>query len=236
MKYNLAIVEDDITQINIFKHYLKKYQKEKSVDFNIFTYEDGAEITLDYEAKYDIIFLDIEMKQQDGMTTAQEIRKVDQDVIIIFATNIVQYAISGYSVGALSFLLKPIPYFAFASELTKSIEKINKRHYKPIVITTKDGLIKLTSNEIMFVESFRHNLMIHTHKQVYNIRATIKSMEEDLASFHFEKCNSGYLVNLAYVRGVKNDEVLIDKHRLKISRPKKKAFMEALLQYLGDVT
>lgn len=235
MKYNIAIVEDYIDQIDILKSYINKYSEEKKAEFNIFVYEDGDEIIYEYEAKYDIIFLDIEMKRLDGMTTARKIRQFDQDVIIIFVTNMVQYAISGYSVGALSFLLKPVPYFAFASELTKSIDKINKRKHKHILVQTKNGITKLATNEVMFIESFRHNIIIHTPAETYNTRGTIKALEEELSGYHFYKCNSGYLINLAYVAAVKNDEVIIGARRLKISRPKKKSFMEALVQYLGEV-
>ena len=113
MKYSIAVVEDNPQFNEKLKQYLEKFSKENQVEFNIFSFTDGDEITSDYEAKYDIIFLDVEMKRLDGMTAAQKIREFDSDVIIIFITNMAQYAIGGYSVGALSFLLKPLPYFAF---------------------------------------------------------------------------------------------------------------------------
>ena len=78
-------------------------------------FADGVDILEDYRAVYDIIFLDVEMKHLDGMTTAERIRQMDADVILIFITNMAQYAIRGYSVGALDYVLKPVPYLPLGS-------------------------------------------------------------------------------------------------------------------------
>lgn len=233
MKYRIAIVEDNQPSAELLKSYLDRYSKEKDQEFLVYHFSDGDEITSDYEATYDIIFLDIEMKRLDGMKAAQKIREFDSDVIIIFITNMAQYAISGYSVGALSFLLKPLPYFAFSQELSKSIERLEKRKQKSILVPTENGVIKINSQEILYIESFRHDLKIYTVSGVNEVRGTLKRMEEELKDMHFYRCNNGYLVNLAYVSSVKDEEAYVDKYRLKISRPRKKSFMEALTQYIG---
>lgn len=233
MRYNIAVVEDNNQSMETFKSYLERYSKETGIDFNVFAFSDGDEITSDYDAKYDIIFLDIEMKRLDGMSAAQKIRNFDQDVIIIFITNMAQYAISGYHVGALSFLLKPLPYFAFSQELTKSIERLKKKLQKSILVPTENAIIKVSSQDIMFIESFGHDLLIYTFNNKYTVRGTLKRMEEEFQGLSFYRCNNGYYVNLAYVSGVKDDDVLVGSHKLKISRPRKKAFMESLTQYIG---
>lgn len=233
MKYSIAIVEDNAQFSDSVKAYLDRYSKENNVDFNVYSFSDGDEITSDYEAKYDIIFLDVEMKRLDGMSAAQKIRTYDSEVIIIFITNMAQYAISGYNVGALSFLLKPLPYFAFSQELTKSIDRLKKRKQKAILVPTDNGMIKLTSVEITYIESYGHDLIIHTKNESHILRGTIKKMEEELMGLPFYRCNHGYFVNLAYVQAVKDDDVIIGVDRLKISRPRKKAFLSALTQYIG---
>ena len=235
MKYNIAIVEDNIQSSETLKSYLDRFSKENKQEFNIYSFQDGDEITSDYEAKYDIIFLDIEMKRLDGMTAAQKIREFDAEVIIIFITNMAKYAISGYSVGALSFLLKPLPYFAFSQELAKSIDRIKKRKQKSLLIPSEKGIFKINSQDILYIESYGHDLNIYTVSGVYSTRNTIKKMEEALGEFHFHRCNNGYLVNLAYVSGVEDDEACVGKYRLKISRPRKKSFMDALTQYIGGM-
>ena len=235
MKYHIAIVEDNDQYRETLKEYLLRYGKEKKEEFIIYNYTDGDEITSDYETKYDIIFLDIEMKRLDGMKAAEKIRTFDPEVIIIFITNMAQYAISGYSVGALSFLLKPLPYFAFSQELSKSLVRINKRQQKSILVPSENGITKVNSQDIMYIESVRHDLNIYTSQSVYTMRGTLKRIEEQLSKHNFYRCNNGYIVNLAYVSAVIDEEAHVGKYRLKISRPRRKSFMEALTQYIGGM-
>ncbi len=235
MRYRLAIVEDEQLSREELMKYLNRYTKENSVDFDISTYADGDEITFDYEAKYDIIFLDIEMKRQDGMTTARKIRKLDQDVIIIFITNMSNYAIHGYAVDAMSFLLKPVPYFAFSQELEKSIKRVKSNKNGYILVPSDRGLIKVNTKDIVFIESVKHQLFIHTDQEEFTIRDTMKQMESNLAQFNFFRCHSGYLVNLLWVKKIIKDEVIVGNHTLKISRPRKKEFVEAFMTYIGDI-
>ncbi len=234
MRYRLAIVEDEQLSRDKLIKYLNKYTKEQGVDFEISTFSDGDEITFDYEAKYDIIFLDIEMKRQDGMSTARKIRELDQDVIIIFITNMSNYAIHGYAVDAMSFLLKPVPYFAFSQELDKSIKRVKSNKDGFILVPSDRGLIKVNTKDIVYIESIKHQLFIHTDEDEYVIRDTMKQMESDLAQYNFFRCHSGYLVNLLWVKKIVKDEVIVGDHTLKISRPRKKEFVEAFMTYIGD--
>lgn len=236
MKYRVAIVEDDSRSTNILIDYLKKFSEETGIDFDFSTYTDGAQITFEYEAKYEIIFLDIEMKLLNGLETAQKIRELDNDVIIIFVTNMSQYAIKGYTVDAMSFLLKPVPYFAFKQELQKSIDKINKyKEVKYFLVPIEDGFKRISSNEIVYIESIKHDVIIYTKTNAYKLRATLKNYEYNLSKFNFNRCNNSYLVNLLYVTGVKDDNVILnDKVELKISRPRKKQFLKELAAYLGE--
>lgn len=89
-----AIVEDDKGHIESLKTYIDKYMKENGASIEV-KVRDGNQIVFDYQPVYDIILMDIEMP---GMAAAQEIRKVDKDVVIIFITNMAQYAIQGYKV------------------------------------------------------------------------------------------------------------------------------------------
>ena len=91
----IAVVEDEEFYISQILQYLEKYQGEEKEEFRIKVYRDGDGITVDYKAQYDIILMDIQMKFMDGMTAAEEIRKVDSEVVIIFITNVSQYAIRG---------------------------------------------------------------------------------------------------------------------------------------------
>ena len=98
----VAIVEDDAEVQGVLQEYVRRYTRQYGTEFEVTLFADGVDILDDYRAVYDIIFLDVEMKHLDGMTTAERIRQMDAEVILIFITNMAQYAIRGYSVGALA--------------------------------------------------------------------------------------------------------------------------------------
>lgn len=97
----IAIAEDELHTRKEIRKLLERYAAENGVSFQIAEFSDGDGITEKYSGDYDLILMDVEMPFVDGMTAAEEIRKMDQEVTIIFITNAPQYAIKGYKVGAL---------------------------------------------------------------------------------------------------------------------------------------
>ena len=127
----LALVEDDALYRSQLREYIDKYSAASGEKFTVTEFSDGDEIALGYKAVYDIILMDIEMKFMDGMMAAEEIRKKDTEVIIIFITNSPQYAIKGYAVDALDYVLKPVSYYAFSQRLSRAIERAARRARHP---------------------------------------------------------------------------------------------------------
>lgn len=229
----IAIVDDEPTSVEQLTDYLLQYQKERDEEISIVTFSDGDEIVENYKAEYDMILLDIEMRFMDGMTAAKEIRKIDPEVIIIFITNMAQYAINGYTVNATDYVLKPVSYFSFSQRLDKAISRINRKVKKFIAIGIKGGTVKLYISDICYVESQGHRLIFHTLTEEYVTFATMKEIEEKLKDMDFFRCNKGCLLNLAYVDSVQDGCVIIKGERVVISRARKKEFMEELTNYLG---
>ncbi|MDF2789921.1 MAG: DNA-binding response regulator, partial [Neobacillus sp.] len=97
----IAIVEDEINYQEQLIEFLRRFEKDRGETIEITTYSDGDEIIENYKAQFDIILLDVQMRFMDGMSAAEEIRKSDSEVVIIFITNAAQYAIKGYAVDAL---------------------------------------------------------------------------------------------------------------------------------------
>lgn len=236
MKYRIGIVEDNKENANVIISYLNKFQFENNIIFEYKYFSDGIEITSNYECDYDIIILDIEMEIQNGIKTAEIIREYDKEVIIIFVTNMSQYAIKGYEFNALSFLLKPVSYFSFKSEIEKSIDRIRQnKSEKYLLIPSTFGVEKLNSKDILYIESIKHDLIIHTVNNSHVFRATIKNYEKELSEYNFNRANNSYLINLKHVTGIEGDFALIGEIKLKISRGRKKQFMEELTKYIGEV-
>ncbi len=232
----IAIVEDEKKYQEQLKKYLNQYEKERSSSFDITVYADGDEIVENYRCEYDIILLDIKMRFMDGMTAAEKIREKDQQVIIMFITNMTNYAIRGYEVDALDYILKPITYFAFAKKMDRAVERLGRREPKRLItIQVSSGVQKILVDDICYIESNAHVLVFHTIKGEYKTYLNMKDMETALGEYSFFRCNRGYLVNLKYVDGVRDGCAVVNGDNLVISRTKKKEFMAALADYIGEV-
>lgn len=230
----IAVVEDDERSRGLLVGHLRRYEEENGLNFEVSAFADGRDILAKYRPIYDVVLLDIQMEYVDGMTAAKRIREVDPDVVLVFITNSPQYAIGGYQVAALSYLLKPVPYFALSEELDRCIEQVRKRESRFLMLASGTERYRVNVADIVFVESIKHRLVVHTTQRDYSLVGSLTSMEEELDGANFFRSNNCYLVNLRHVMGVQQSScVLQGGHDLQISRPRKKAFLAALSDYLG---
>jgi len=232
----IAIAEDDLEYAAQLKQYIAQFEKEYNRKLEVIFYPDGEDLVKDYANQYEVLLLDIEMPKLDGMATARQIRKVDPDVMILFITNMAQYAIHGYEVDAMDYILKPINYFSFSQRLERALGRLQKREKHHLIVPVKGGTKKIDVNQICYIESQRHNLIIHTTEESYTMIATMKEMEEKLAELHFFRCNKGYLVSLKHVEGIVDGCAVVNGEQLLISRGRKNEFLEALAEYMGEVS
>lgn len=233
---HIAIVEDDLKMQQQLLAAIERYAKENELSYRTSVFCDGDEILENYKACYDLILLDIQMKRMDGMQAAEQIRALDADVLIVFVTQMVNFAVRGYAVSALDFLVKPIQYPSLENVLRKAQTMIRQRNTQYITMPTGKGFMRLDASKICYFESFGHRIVAHTEDgRELTITETMRRMEENFVPFGFYRCDNSYLVNLRYVEGVDLNEVVVHGARLNISRPRRKAFMEALTSYLGGV-
>ena len=229
----IAIVEDEAAVREQLAGYVQRYTRQYGTPFEVTEFADGMEIMEDYRPQFDIIFLDVEMKHLDGMETARRIRERDGGVLIVFITNMAQYAIRGYAVGALDYVLKPVPYFAFSQQLRKAEEQLRRRARHYLALPVEGGMRRLDSSLIYYLESEGHRVHFYTEEGDFVAAGTLKAFEEKLANRPFARCNSGYLVNLAQVKGVQQGMVQVGPYELQVSRPRRKAFLAALADHIG---
>jgi DNA-binding LytR/AlgR family response regulator len=229
----IAIVDDESGSQRLLQDYLDRYRGDYGETFEVALFYDGKDIVRHYQPYFDIIFLDVKMADVDGFSAAKRIREIDTEVILIFITNMAQYAIKGYEVDALSYLLKPVPYFAFSQELKRSLKRLEKHKQQYLFLPHEHGLLRLDAAGIYYIEREKHRVSIHTGEDTYSIVGTIKEIESKLDRRYFFRCNSGYIVNMERVTEVRDNFVFLGAYKLQISRPKKKAFMTALTDYLG---
>ena len=235
--FKIAIVEDQLETRQRLSGFVQQYAAEQGLQVELSLVEDGAGIAEHYQPGFDIIFMDVEMPRLDGFGAAEAIRAVDSEVVLVFVTNMAQYAIRGYEVDALDYLLKPVNYYQFCTKLSRAIQRVQRRRGGQVVLQLAGGGIQLLdTGDIYYLETHSRMLYYHTAKGEFAVRASLQSAEKQLAEYHFVRCNQCYLVNLAHVKGIEKGFALVEGgHRLEISRRQNTAFLTAVASYMGGV-
>lgn len=229
----IAVVEDNDAMRAQLCGFIAQYAQESGHQLDVTAFSDGAQLVEPYRLGFDIIFLDIEMPKLGGMPTAERIRRQDPDVVLVFVTNMAQYAIRGYEVNALDFVLKPVSYYQFSTKLERALQRIQRRRGGQVALQVSGGVQLLDTDDILYLETRDRLLHYHTATDTWSVRGSLLKAEKDLAAYHFARCNQCYLVNLRHVRGVQDDLVQVGEERLEISRRQRTAFLAALAAYVG---
>lgn len=233
--YTIAVVEDNDEDIQNLKSALSKFFEERKETYSLKIFRDGFEFLEKHDGNCDVVLLDVMLTGIDGMSVAKELRAKDDDVCIIFVTNMIQFAVNGYEVDAVGYILKPLDYTIFKLYMGRALRLAYEKKEEPMVsIKTKGRTVRIQIRELLYVESSRHDLLFHAKDGVLRTYGKLSNIEEILTEHHFYRCNQSYLVNLRYVDTVESGFVLIKEERLAISRRRKTEFLQQLNKYWSD--
>ena len=230
----IAIVDDDPKDASLLKGFVEEYCARNQIAAMTHHFTGGLALIRAPET-YDIIFLDIQMGRLDGLETARLLRKINRDSILVFVTNMAQFAIKGYEVDALDFILKPATGDAIDYVMDKAMRRLDGGGAKAqFSLKTSDGTISLSANDITYVEVFDHNLVYHTTRGEYTVRGRLSDVSEKLSPDRFVMCNRSFIVNLRHVSNVTSDYLLIGDTRISVSKSHRKELMKRFSSFLGD--
>ena len=230
----IAICDDSQDILPQAAGMVRQWSEQCRIPIQLFLYKNGDELlSAAFSSPMDIVFLDIIMPLLNGMDTARQIRKADPDVLIIFITCLTQYAIEGYSVRALDYVLKPVQYYAFSAKLNQVCEILASRQQNPILVNCRDGQIKLLPEQILYVEVQNHTLCYHTNQLLFHTTGTqsLGKLAVELKDSGFARCHQAYLINLHYVTRYDRSTVFLGGETLPISRTYYRDFVQSLLDY-----
>ncbi len=226
----IAVCDDEELFRIEFKTILDKVLVNSEYDID--TFSGGSSL---YEAfmknPFDLVFLDIEMPGIDGITLAKRLRAVSENVQIVFLTSHIEYALEGYEVNALRYLVKPVDMNKL-SEVLKYIQD-KKNNSRQIMIKQEGEDIVIDISDVIYMESMDKNVRIVTSKSEYITRYNISDYEEELKKSGFLRIHRGYLISLSKVKKiVKNDVVMDGDIPLPVSRSNIKTLKDALYAYV----
>lgn len=231
----VAVVDDTHQDVSRLENYIRRYGTETGEKFSVKAYPSGDAFLADGES-FDLLIMDIDMPGANGIETARRLRERGNDTVLIFVTNMPQYALDGYQVDAIDYVLKPVDYPDFALKLKKAMRYVQQRREVQLVLNTTGGVVPVSCADILYVESSLHYLTYHLKDADYRARGAMTQAEAELPREQFARCNNSYLVNLRHVKAIEREDVLVEDRRLKMSRGKRLEFLERFTKYLGGMS
>lgn len=229
----IAIVEDAAFDRQVLRDCLREYGQETGTELQITEFTGGTAFLEQYQEDLDLIFMDIMMDGLDGLTTARKLRRRDDKVLLVFVTSMLQYAVQGYSVDAMDFIVKPVTYTGLKLCMDRVVRRLNETTPVRLRFTNREGTHSVDAAEICYIESLEHKIVVHTVQEEIPSDMSLASAEKMVKALPFFRCHVSYLVNLRYVDRVSGNDVWVNGDRLAISRYRRKDFLEAWSAWLG---
>lgn len=236
----IAICDDEEVFAQHLKQIVGRLLDEKLIQHEIHLFGSGEEfVTLNLDmANYRIVFLDINMEELDGISTAKRLRELCKDTFVVFVTAFINYALDGYKVEAIRYLLKNSSNFD--KSVSECIEAIlEKMHYEAVIhkFPFKEGTKEVNEDSIVYIESNLHELCFYIMKQVleaHRLDDTLNHIESNLDNTKFVRIHQSYLVNMKYVKSMRLQKaLLIDGRELPIAKTRYKNVRKIYANYKG---
>jgi len=226
---HIAICDDEIEDLSQALDLVKIYDKSNQLQITTFLRAaDLLEKVTQYS--FDIVLLDIEMEPPSGFDIAKELISKDNAPTIIFTTKSNAYALKGYGI-AIRYLQKPLMYESLSEALDIAIADATAHR---LTIQVDSVLHTVRLRDVQYIEIYGHYANIHTARQTFRLRTTLKEIMGRLPKGYFVPSHKSYIVNLDHITSVSNSLIKLDHgETIPIGRTKAKEFNQALFRYLG---
>lgn len=234
MSVRIAIVEDEEELQHYYGKMLEDWGKLNNIRLIITSIGSSEEFLFKYDKQeiFDIIFLDVCMKDMNGMELAHKIRKYDRNVHIVFVTGKPEYVFEGYEIGAVRYLVKPVDERKLAQALDACMEKIREHAEDYLTIKYLGENLKLSRNDIIYVKVDGHYLQMQTVSKCYEWKASLKEMFSKLDSDRFVMANRSVVVNLEHVNKITREECILENGKaIPVSRGAYGVLNDAFMRY-----
>lgn len=232
----LALCDDDPKELHHCSALLDQYQLTRNVDITYTAFQSPLELltAIEHGIHYDILFLDIVMPGINGITTAEEIRKWDSSVKIIFMTTSSEFAVESYTVGAYFYQLKPIYFEALASLLDNVILELDNEQDHSLIIRCKTGISRIPIPKLMYCEVLGRTLLYHmANGAIFESIGSMQDLKNALLPFpRFLSPHRSFLINMDYISNITYKEILLlNQTRIPIPRGRYSKIKESFLAY-----
>lgn len=232
----IAICDDEQFYRQKIQKLLVQYLEKNELQYDLHIFMSGAEFLerCENNVKFDIVFLDINMEEIDGIQTAVRIRSFHSDTYIVFVTAFIDYALEGYKVNAIRYLMKDTLDAAMEECMTAILRKMQ---IAQITFSFLEGEKRLYTDNILYVESRGHKSIFYymeSERVIYQIYEKLDDIEKRLDGCGFLRLHKSYLANMKHIRKISNYTAYLDTgDQLQIPRLRFKTVKEAFVAFKG---
>lgn len=231
----IAIVEDVEASAQTLAGFCARYGAETDTEITTDCFDNPIVFLQKYRGEFDVVFMDIRMPQMNGMECARRLRECDSNVILCFVTTMARYAIQGYEVGAMDFIIKPVSYDEFSMKMNRIIRVRKKQASATILISSRNEIRKIDIRDLYYVEVYNHSLIYHTGDGDFEAYGKLSSLEADDRFRCFIRVSQSYLVNCTLVTSVQESSLTVKDVQIPISRRRRKECLEKMAAILGGI-
>lgn len=234
MNLKIAVCDDEIKYIKDIELHLKQYFHEKGLLLNLYKYNNASDL-LNSKINFDIVFLDIEMPEVNGIELGKKLQSINPDLILIYITAYNHYLDDALDLDITRFFDKPIDSKRFYKGLDKAIEKLDKTEVTVYLKNTDNSIVTIKMNEIIYIEIEGRKTKIITENEEYYSKSNIKYWLEQLNKSYFECPHHSFIINTNYITHFQKDYVILNKkYTIPIAHAKRSEFKKRFMMLLGE--
>ena len=227
---------DDVKEYRLsIKAYTNAFFEQKHLECSVDEYNNGNDL-INNKTKYDIVFLDIELGDSNGIDIAKQLIGKNKNTVILIATSYNQYLDAAMDLHVVRFINKPITKDKIFSSLTKALNVIDESIISVRLINNQ--IVRLKITEIIYVEAKLKKVVIYTTSNVYTSKETLKNLKPILSASFFAIPHNSFIVNLNYIRDFKREEITLsypyNDTRIPIASRKQPIFKRIFLDFIGE--
>lgn len=233
--FHIVCCDDDPVWIQRFTQDTGQILASIGIPFTLAAFESGEDLLSALSGAspptVDLLFLDILLGEENGLDVARKLRARLPDLPIILVSTSSEFAVEGYSIHPLHYLVKPIPQKQLHEALLYALQKAAPA--APLVVRGPEATQVVPLHQIVYIEVFDHQLKIHTSKShILTTAGSLSQLQQELPADRFFRCHKSYLINLAHIKGIRRYQILLpDGRTIPVSKQNYPRVYQAAVQY-----